>query len=152
MLTQEWFFLSFISHFRYLYLILLKIHSSLSITYLWSSWKSCFLHLSLLNILLRFLILQRLDQLFSIRKSFGSFILRKIWVISKKYLSHTRIRRTLLSFSPFPFSMAYHIAIIFPIEVCLFMRAISWFKPFCHKLYCYFFLCLTKSTFLFFVF
>jgi hypothetical protein len=83
MLTQEWFFLSFISHFRYLYLILLKIHSSLSIIDHWSSWKSCFLYLSLLNILLRFLILQRLDQLFSIRKPFGSFILRKIWVISK---------------------------------------------------------------------
>jgi hypothetical protein len=140
MLTQEWFFLS------------LKIHSSLSITYLWSSWKSCFLHLSLLNILLRFRILQRLDKLFSIRKPFGSFILRKIWVISKKYLSHTRIRRILLSFSPFLFSMAYCIALIFPISACLFIWAISLFRPFCHKLSYYFFLRSTKSTFLFFVF
>ena len=150
-LKSDFFFHSFLTFAIYI-LSYWRFTHILSIIDQWSSWKSCFLDLSLLNILLRFLILQRLDKLFSIRKSFGSFILRKIWVISKKYLSHTRIRRILLSFSPFSFSMAYHIAIIFPILAWLFMRAISSFRPFCHKLYCYFFLRSTKSTFLFFVF
>ena len=56
---------------------------------------------------------------------FLEFYTEKNLHYSKAYLSHTQIQRTLLSFSPLPFSLAYCIAIICLISVGLLQWGLS---------------------------